>query len=168
MKKYFLFAAFAVFALALTSCSGNKKQAENPIAVFALDDLLDIAEQKVDETVTVVGFVTHTCRHSGQKCFLVGEAKGITLRVEAEGEIEGFTPDLVGSRLAITGIIREEHLSEEFINEYENNVRLRQEEGELCEAEAGNINEWRNWMRERNKNYYAIYYMDGLKYEQMN
>jgi len=171
MKKYCLFAAFAIFALALTSCSGNRQQAGDAIAVFELDDFLAVAEQKVDQTITVVGFVTHTCRHAGKKAFIVGESKGTTFRVEAEGEIRGFASDLIGSKLAITGIIKEDHLSEEVIDEMENNVRSLQEGGasaELCEAELGNINEMRAWMRERNKNYYAIYYMEGITYELLN
>jgi hypothetical protein len=168
MNRYSLFAVFAVFALVLTSCSGSRQQQESGIAVFNLDDLLDVVEDKVDATVTVVGFVTHTCRHAGKKAFIVGEAKGTTFRIEAEGNIGGFTPDLVGSKLAITGIIKEEQLSEEFINEFENTVRLRQEDGELCEAEVSNIEEWRNWMKERNKNYYAVYFMEGLEYELLN
>ena len=168
MKKYSLFAVVAVFALALVSCSGNRNQSGDDVVMFALDDLLEVVENKVDETVTVVGYVTHTCRHAGKKAFLVGESKGVTFRIEAEGEIGGFSSDLVGSKLAVVGVIKEEQLSEDFINDFENSVMLRQEEGELCEAEVGNINEMRAWMRERNKNYYAVYYMEGLQYELLN
>jgi len=168
MKQFFL---FFVSVLVLFSCSGGKnKQAEASAVAYGLDNLLAVAEQEVDKTVTVVGYVTHTCKHSGKRCFIVGESQAVSLRVEIdpEGEIEMFTPELIGSKLAITGILKEEHWSEEDINERENNVeQFRQAGGssEVCTAELSNISDMRKWMMENNKNYYIIYYMDGLKYE---
>ena len=164
------FIAYAVLALALFSCSGNQKQAEASDWAYELDYLLAVADQEVDKTVTVVGFVIHTCKHSGKKCFIVGESQATSLRVEIDpdGEIDAFSPELVGSKLAITGIIKEQHLSGEFIDTLESNVLLSQQEGaspEQCEAELSNISDMRNWMKENDKSYYIIYYMDGLKYE---
>ena len=164
--KHLLF--LSIVAVALFSCSGNKKQTEAPTASYELDNLLAVADQKVDETLTVVGYVTHTCRHSGKRCFIVGESQDASLRVEAEGEIETFSSELIGSKLAITGILKEYQISEEYINEHEVEVKeLEQEEGmaETCAAELNNIDEMRKWMQEHDKNYYVIYYMDGLMYE---
>jgi len=108
MKQIFV---FSVLALALFSCSGNRNQAENTDIALELDYLLTIAEQEVDKTVTVVGYVTHTCKHSGKRCFIVGESQKVSLQVEAEGEIESFSAELVGSKLAITGTLKEHRLS---------------------------------------------------------
>ena len=50
------------------------------------------------------------------------------------------------------------------------NERLKQVEdgsAETCEAELANINEMREWMQEQGKDYYAIYYIDGLSYQEM-
>ena len=164
MKKFFFFAAIAL----MFSCSsGNNNLVDG---AYGLDDLLAVVEQEVENTVTVVGYVTHTCKHSGKKCFIVGESQAVSLQVnvDPEGEIEMFSADLHGSKLAITGILKEEHLSEAFIDERESNVLQLQEEGislEACAAELNNISEWRKWMADNNKDYYVIYYMDGLKYE---
>ena len=166
MKRLFLFSVVAVFAL--FSCSGNKQQVETAASAFEVDQLLTVAEQQVDETVTVVGYVTHTCKHSGKKCFIVGESQNVSLRVEAQGEIETFSADLVGSKLLITGVLKEQHISEETINELENSVKLLEnQEGmeEVCAAEMSNINDMRQWMKDHGKDYYAMYYMDGLKYD---
>ena len=168
MKQFLFLAALSV---ALFSCTGNKKQAEAADWAYELDNLLAVAEQEVDNTVTVVGFVTHTCKHSGKKCFIVGESQETSLRVEVvpEGEIELFTPELVGSKVAITGILKEQQVPEEFIAELENNARLQLQEGiieeEVCATELSNYSEMRQWMKDRGKDYYVIYYMDGLKYE---
>jgi hypothetical protein len=160
---------FAVLATALFSCSGNKNQANNSEPAVELEQLLAVAEQKVDKTVTVVGYVTHTCKHSGKKCFIVGESQNITLRVEAQGEIETFSPELVGSKLAITGVLKEQHLSRETIDEMENDVIVLQHSEEAseedCAAELSNISDMRKWMKDNNKDYFVIYYMDGQKYD---
>ena len=165
MKQLFI---FSVLALALFSCSGNKKQAEAPVPAFELDNLLAVADQKVDATVTVVGYVTHTCKHSGKRCFIVGESQEASIRVEAEGEIETFSSELIGSKLAITGVLKEYQLSEEYINEMESEVKQLEESAgmaEVCAAELSNISDMRKWMKEHDKNYFVIYYMDGLKYD---
>jgi len=159
---------FSVFAIALFSCTGNKKQAETAATTYELDNLLAVADQKVEETLTVVGYVTHTCKHSGKKCFIVGESQDASLRVEAQGEIETFSSELIGSKLAITGVLKEYQISEEYINEMEVEVKeLEQEEGmeEVCATEMSNISDMRKWMKDHDKNYFVIYYMDGLTYD---
>jgi len=159
---------FAVLAFLLCSCVGNQKQEANAEHFFDLESLLAIADQGVKDTVVVVGYVTHTCKHSGKKCFIVGESEEASLRVEAKGEIETFSPELVGSKIAITGVLKEQHLSEESIDVMENNVKLMEQQGtspEVCAAELSNISDMRQWMKDRDKDYYVIYYMDGLKYE---
>jgi len=165
MKQVFV---LSIFTLALFACSGNKKQAETPMISFELDQLMAVADQHVDSTLTVIGYVTHTCKHSGKRCFIVGESQKTSLRVESGGEIESFSPELIGSKLAITGSLKEFHLSGESINEMESNVKqLEQEEGmaETCAAELSNISEMRQWMKDHGKSYYVIYYMEGLSYK---
>jgi len=159
---------FAALAFALFSCSGNKNQAKTAEKKVELDQLLTVAEKNIDATVTVVGYVTHTCKHSGKKCFIVGESQKVSLQVMAEGEIETFSADLVGSKLAITGVLKEHHISEEVINQQEANVKLLEnQEGmeEACAAELANIKDMRQWMKDHGKDHYVMYYMDGQKYE---
>ena len=162
--RQFIF--LTVLAFVIYSCTNN--QTANSVPSFDLDNLLAVAEQEVDQTVVVVGYVTHTCKHSGKKCFIVGESQEASLRVEAEGEIETFSPELIGSKIAVTGVLKEYHLSGESIDEMEDEVKQMEEEGmapEVCATELGNISDMRQWMKDRDKDYYVIYYMDGLKYE---
>ena len=35
---------------------------------------------------------------------------------------------------------------------------------ETCQAELANISEMRDWMKKNNKDYYAIYYLDGEEF----
>ncbi|MDR1738587.1 MAG: hypothetical protein LBR66_07235 [Candidatus Symbiothrix sp.] len=174
MKKVVL---FSVMTVALIACNGKKQAApveETPVAVsievpvYDLDSLLQIAEQEVDKTVKVVGYVTHTCKHSGKRCFIVGESQTASMRVEAKGEIGGFNRELIGSKLAIIGEFKERRLSQEYINQMEKDVNLQKEENgaaESCQAELNNINDMRKWMKDHGKDYYSIYYMDGQSFE---
>jgi len=172
---------FVVLLVAIFSCSGNKKQADASteaqtavsasVPSFGLDSLLAVADQEVDKTITVVGFVTHTCKHSGKRCFIVGESHAASLRVEAKGDIGGFNRELVGSKLAITGVLKEHRLTQEYINQMEKDVKVKQTEdaaAESCESELSNISDMRKWMKDHNKDYYVIYYMDGMKYETLD
>ena len=165
---------FAVLSLVMFSCSGSKNKAEtsnNEQTSFELDKLLAVADQEVDKTLTVVGYVTHTCVHSGQRCFITGESQEASLRIEAGGEIGSFDMELIGSKLAVTGVLKENRLSQEYIAGMEKNVQLMEEEGEsaeACAAELSNIEDMRKWMKEHDKDYYVIYYMDGLNYDTLD
>lgn len=155
-----------VISCLIFSC-GNKKQSEGE--VYALDNLLEVADGLVDRPVNVRGHVTHTCVHSGKRCFIVGENENITMRVEATGEIESFSKELVGAELQISGILREKRLTKEYIDqmEKETNDKMVAEDGsaESCQTELDNISRMREWMKAKDKNYYSVYYVDGEKYE---
>ncbi len=150
---------------------GEVKESVADVPVYKLDSLLKNADRFVDQTVTVRGFVTHTCKHSGKRCFIVGDDPNASFRIEAGGEIGGFNRELIGSELAITGIVKERRLTKEYIDRYEEEVneKKHKEDGsaETCQAELNNINEMREWMKAHNKDYYSIYYMDGKNYEVM-
>lgn len=180
MKKNILFISLVTLLLCVSSCGGQKSGSETAnnnsdsiattnIATYELDSLLAVADQLIDKTVKVRGVVTHTCKHSGKRCFIVGQNEDASFRVEAGGEIGGFNKELVGSELDIVGIVRERRLTKEYIDQYEKEVEAEKvkEDGsaETCQAELSNIESMRKWMKENNKDYYSIFYMDGENYD---
>jgi hypothetical protein len=172
-----------IFTVLLISCISacNSKKSENGTAgsdvksevsnatVYQLDSFLNIADSLVDKKVTVVGTVRHTCKFSGKRCFIVGDTTKVTFRVEAGGEIGGFNRELTGSKLAVTGFVREKRMTKEYIDQYEKEVGEMQKSGDgseaMCSAELNSIKGMRNWMSAHNKDFYAIYYMEGEDYE---
>lgn len=177
MKKFMIFAAMG---LLLVSCGNNRKarqQAANAPTAAAVviseahevGELLLNAEKFVDKKVTVRGYVTHTCKHSGKRCFIVGDDQKTTFRVEAKGNIGGFNRELTGSEIAITGILKERRLSREYLDRMEREVNEQKiaETGsvESCEAELANISDMKAWMKANGRDYYSTYYMDGEDYE---
>ena len=171
----------SLFAIVLFSCgnkqsadiannatAGNSLTASADIPSFELDDLLNVAAQYLDQTVKVAGHVTHTCKHAGKRCFIIGESENVSMRIEAKGEIGGFNRELVGSKIIVTGPVKERRLSLEYIDQMEKDVNVKKEEdgnAESCAAELSNINDMRQWMKDNKKDYYSIFFMDGQEYE---
>lgn len=181
MKKMFLTMAAAIALVwSVTACGNtNKKTAETTdetqVTVVAekdaqyVEDILQNAESQLDKEVTLRGFITHTCKHSGRRCFVMGKDQKTSIRVEAKGDIGGFNRELIGSEVIIKGILRENRLTKEYIDQAEEelNEKKGKEEGngETCESELNNIKNMRDWMKANNKEYYSLYYIDGTSYE---
>lgn len=171
MKNLFLI--IALFTISLVSCTNSgQKQSTEASVVYSADTLYAIAESFLDEPITVKGFVTHVCSHAGKRCFITGDNQEYSLRVEASGEINAFDKELIGTEVVIDGILRERRLTQTEIADMEMDVNERmklEEDGtsETCEEELANINEMKEWMQAQGKDYYSIYYVDGLNYHEV-
>ncbi|MHA7111614.1 hypothetical protein ACRTDU_15895 [Sunxiuqinia elliptica] len=172
MKNLLLVAAVILMAACQSKIkqeSANPKTESIQTNVVVVDQLLAKAETLVDKPVVVQGHVTHTCKHSGKRCFIVGDDANLSIRVEAGGQILGFNRELVGNSIAVKGILKERRLTAEYIDQWEEKVKNQeaQEDGsaETCAAEMNNINNMRQWMEDNEKNYYSIYYINGENYD---
>jgi hypothetical protein len=177
IKKLFLLATVAILTFSCKSGNNNNAaEATDAQEVSAaaeaktVESLLASADSLVDKDITVRGFVTHTCKHSGRRCFIVGEDQKTSLRVEAKGEIGGFNRELIGSELIIKGKLRENRLTKEYLDQYSEQLKEKgatAENGsaESCESEQKNIAAMIEWMKANNKDYYSTYYVDGESYE---
>ena len=178
MKKSLLF--FAVCTILMASCGGkatsdntaNEASNTNPTSqqvnnapTLEIEDIYLSGDTLIDKDVIVTGTVTHTCKHAGKKCFLVGKDGKASLRVEAKGEIGGFNKELVGSQLAIKGKLRGNKLSKEYIDQQEKlmneKIATKETTEENCQVELNNFATMKQWMQDNNKEFYVVYYMDG-------
>ncbi|MCL3779523.1 hypothetical protein EMN47_03880 [Prolixibacteraceae bacterium JC049] len=180
MKHLAFKLAVAIIAISLFSCGPTKKAKETTTEtkveqkaatskVYTIPELLNVAEEKVGKEVRFIGTIQHVCVHSGKRAILVDETGKTSIRVEAKGKINGFNRDLAGTDLVITGKVKMKPLKAEVIDQLEAKAKAKQKidekGGEHCAAEMANYKKMRDWMKEHNKNYYAIYYIDGLDYE---
>ena len=180
MKKLYFIIAGLALGMSFVSCGNSKKQSESASAAeqvsqkvdvehaMYVEDILKNAEKEVGKEVTLKGFVTHTCKHSGRRCFVMGRDQKTSMRVEAKGNIGGFNRELIGSELIIKGILRENKLTEEYIDQAEEELKEKQgkgEDSETCQTELNNLTSMREWMKANHKNYYSIYYLEGTDYE---
>jgi hypothetical protein len=165
--------------LAFMSCNfsksdSNKQKTETAVITQAkpqtlnIEQVMEVAADKVGQEIKFKGVVNHVCAHSGKRCILTDIEGNLSLRVEATGDLEGFNKEIVGNDLLVTGILREKRLATSEIDEMEAEVKDKhkgEEGGEHCSSEMANIKEMRDWMKANNKDYYAIYYVDGTSYE---
>ncbi len=171
MRKSILL--FALVAL-LSACGGTSSKTETTeekpeVQYLKVGELMEFAMDSVEKKVLVTGTVTHICTHSGRRCFIIDSVGNQSIRVEAGGEINGFNRELSGMDINVKGIIKEKRLTTEYINDWEAKVKAKEgdieNKGETCSAEMTNINQMRDWMKEHNKDYYSIIYLEGLEYE---
>lgn len=164
----------------ITSCNPGAKPTDTETAQEQVDtfkealsvtQLLQIAELYVDSAIMVKGTVTHTCKHSGKRCFIVDSIDNQSIRIEAKGNIGGFNKELVGTEICVNGILREKRLEKSYIDEWEVKTLAEKEKAEdggtHCNAELTNIKEMREWMKAHNKNYYSVYFIDGHDFEEI-
>lgn len=169
-----------VIAICLLCVSCNPKQKEtkgklvknqleqSEKSFVTIDQLMVNAEKLVGKEVNFEGIVNHVCAHSGKRCILKNATGNLSIRVEATGKLEGFDKEMAGNDVKVSGILCEKRLDEASIDEFEAEVKAKadaEEGGKHCSSEMANIKEMRDWMKENNKNYYAIYYVDGNSYE---
>ena len=159
----------AILSIFLVACN-SKTQTNTGEKSVDVAQLLDVIDQNVDQEITITGIVNHVCTHSGRRCFLIDSTGEYSIRVEASGDIESFSQEIMGSQIKVKALVREDRLSAEEITEMEAEVLEKHPEdaennGENCSAEMANINKMRQWMKDHNKDYYAMYYVDGLSYE---
>lgn len=168
-----------IAAISLYSCgnkAGNQSQenkTENTktegVKTIKVDELMAEAPNLIDQEIKIVGDVTHTCKHSGKRCFLEGEKESYTVRIEAGGDIGGFNRELVGNTICVDGVLKERRLTKEYIDQWEEKVKAKEQKedgsAESCQAEMGNIEKMRQWMADNNKEYYSIFYVEGKSYD---
>lgn len=164
LKRILILAAIALMAFACNSKQQTKVDSLN------VAQLLEVIDQNIDQELTIIGTVNHVCSHSGRRCFLIDSTGEYSIRVEAAGQIESFSKEVMGTEIKVKGIVKEERMTAAEIDEYEAQVLEKHPEeaetdGETCSAEMSNINNMREWMKEHNKDYYAIYYFEGQSYE---
>ncbi len=168
MKKYLFIILGVILAIACNSKKEEQKAEKKTI--YEVEQFLNAAADNIDKAVTVTGNVTHTCKHSGKRCFIVGEDPNVSIRVEAKGDFGGFKSELIGSKIIVEGIAKEKRLTKEYIDQMEEKVKEKQQKtedgsSESCQAEMNNINKMREWMKTNNKDYYSIFYIDGESYK---
>ena len=124
IKKLFLFAIPCVFLFA--SCNQVTKVAEiqkADTATLAVKTFIDSAEKFVEKPIRIEGTVLHTCKHGGKRMFLVDGTDSIRVEVTTGNNIPKFDESLIGSRVKVLGVLKEERVDAKYLNEWEAEVK---------------------------------------------
>lgn len=151
MKKFtFLVSlSFAASLLIGSASSLNAKDldVDSEISVSSassnieVDELLAKADDLVGETVTVEGVCTHLCSHGATKLFLMGSDDSKVIRVQA-GEFGSFDAECKNSMVTVSGVLKEQRVSEDDIKSMEAKANeSKSSESSCCSSESSDKKE---------------------------
>jgi len=173
MKKF----AFILFCvLAFTSCKNETQKTEitdqEVIENAAEAPLLAIAEfdakagDFVSKEVKVKGIVDHVCKHGGKKLLLVTDEANVHVTSDTR-----FDDALIGSEIALKGIVVEERIDEAYcLKMEEDNIKSHSEgqsNDEQFEARKKHIQELRDQMKANNTNHISNYSLEYVSLEEL-
>ena len=133
---------FAIIALAFIAIScentATKTNDETETEVVVIDDIIlvemveydSLVEYLAGKKISISGTVDHVCKHGGQKLFIVDENSDARIKITPNEEIAAFNTELVGETVKITGIVEEMRVDEDYLKEWEEEVKSGGEEKE--------------------------------------
>jgi len=125
---------FAVVLMA-SSCatknnSGVSETDSSQVTMVTVANFKSEAEKLVNKPVTIAGTVSHVCKHGGKKMFIFeGSNDSVTVKITTE---EAFTAEMEGTDYIVSGIVKEDIVTEEDIAklELEENEQYKNEKKE--------------------------------------
>lgn len=120
-----------VAAIAFTSCNqgaGDDTAMKSDTTSLTVMNFLQMADSSVDKPVIIEGLVMHVCKHGGKRLFITDGPDSSRVEILTGGDIAKFDEALIGSRIRVTGTLREERIDAKYLNEWEAEV-LKPEEG---------------------------------------
>ncbi len=184
--KYFLPVIAVCAAVGLISCGSKTGEANveqaTEVSAMSVDSLMTDPQAFVGDTVTIEGLCSHLCKHGGRKAFIISNDSTQMLRCEATSAIGGaFSPDCVGKRLTVLGVVCEDRLSEDdIIGMEQKHAATEGASDHACSTEAkangqdsisafdARMADYRARIakraQEEGKNYLSFYYLDAIGY----
>jgi hypothetical protein len=115
-----------VILFAIVSCNqGTKETAatdKNDTTRLAVLTFEKQADSCIDKPVIIEGTVFHVCKHGGKRMFLVDGTDSLRIEITAGPAIVKFDEALIGSKVRVSGTLREERLDAKYLNEWEAEV----------------------------------------------
>ncbi len=161
---------FATATTAFISCATTTK---GQMDVITVDNLMQNADDYINDTITVRGFCTSVCNNGGDHMTIMGEDSTAVIEVRANRELFSFDTKALYSNVSITGILTENRVSEEFLNDWEFRLDQSLEGGGGNPTAVAQLKEQilmiRTAIAERieseGKNYWSQYKIASLEYE---
>ena len=137
-------------------------------------DFADKAGDLTGKTVTIKGIVDHVCKHGGQKMVLVDQNTDKRVKVVPNEHMAAFKPELEGEEVSVTGIVDELKVDEDYLMEWENEVKegdkehkgegmhegkeaMKEKEGKETENAMKQINALRKKLKESGEDHLSYY-----------
>ena len=126
-----LFPILIVILFAFVACNQGARETgemvKNDTTLLTVLTFEQQADSCIDKPVIIEGTVLHLCKHGGKRMFLVDGTDSIRVEVTTGPEIAKFDDALVGSRVRVSGILKEERIDAKYLNEWEAEVKQPEE-----------------------------------------
>lgn len=181
MKKLIVIVLSLVVLFSCTSQNSKKEEKKSELVVLTVDELQQQGKDLVGKEVMVKGMVTHVCKESGARCFIMGSTEDVSIRIEA-GKIGSFSQEQMGSDIQVRGILQEVQLDEEDLAEMEKSAvagesankghALGHDGPSMHSVDGGNhdsinqnkkLEEMSQKLAESEEGYVPVYYLDGVE-----
>lgn len=135
--------ALAFFAVSCENTTSEKKDNTkhdkvviDEIITVSMVDYDSLVESLSGRKISISGTVDHVCKHGGQKLFIVDVNSDARIKITPNDEIAAFNTDLVGETIEIIGIIEEMRVDEDYLREWEEEVKEGAQEEEEVEGKG--------------------------------
>jgi len=183
MSKKLLSLLFIGLMLAFACNQGQKETSEETtvdtvlltVATFDTDGWA-----YVDQPVWIEGTAYHICKHGGKRMFIVDGNDSVMVEIAIGPDIVMFDEALVGSRVNVLGILKEERIDEKYLNEWEAEVMAPEENHEVGlhegtrghedqpdEATLEQIKELREQLKESGSDHLSFYSIEAISFEEL-
>ena len=153
------------------SCCSSQSEAKIEKKAFTPEKLMAEGASLVGQQIKIQGTVSHVCKHGGKKCFLTSEDSEAGVQVMAGGDIAAFDKELIGSDIVVKGTVKERRVTKDQIAEQENALKEAvkkadsKEKSEHCSHSMQNVDKMKQWITDNSKDYYPVYFVEGISYE---
>jgi hypothetical protein len=181
MTRRFLFLCLTL-AIFASSCNQGTKNADAPKAdtvLMAVKTFLDSAgtDRYTGKPLWIEGTVLHTCKHGGKRMFLVDGNDSIRVEVTTGNNIPKFDESLIGSRVRVLGILKEERVDNKYLNEWEAEIRKPSEEHSVgihsgarghedrdTQEKLAEVNSLREDLKKSGKDHLSFYSIEAISF----
>ena len=181
-RKLFPLLIIVIFAIA--SCNHNpEKKADVAKSDTTLLTVLTFEKQAdscIEKPVIIEGTVLHLCKHGGKRMFLVDGTDSIRVEITTGPDIAKFEETLIGSRVRVKGILKEERIDTKYLNEWEAEL-LKPEENHNVGVHTGakghedqgkqdkldQINALRQDLKNSGKDHLSNYSVEAINYMEL-
>jgi hypothetical protein len=147
MRKVLLY-LLVIFMPVFMNAQENESKLPDKIktVTLKLKDFEHKAGQYIGRSVEVTGIVDHVCKHGGKKMFLVDESSDARVKITTGDDMAAFTQNLVGETVRVRGMVVEQRVDEEYINEMEDKAAsgISKKEGDGLHLKGEKENENNN------------------------
>lgn len=173
MKNFlFILFLFLVFTTCKKDNQKNDDTAQQVEAIQSETPLLAIADfdvkagEYVSKEVKVKGIVDHVCKHGGKKLLLVTDDGNVHVTSD-----ERFEETLIGSEIALNGVVVEERIDEAYcLKMEEDNIKSHSEgqtNDDMFEAKKKHIQDYRDQMKANNTDHISNYSLEYVTHKEV-